>query len=73
MSYELLNKILTPQRVLDIWEHEKEEELFRNQIRKAIIKATKSIDYTETILTNPEYKIIDRKPIWQNKSSYQND
>ena len=42
-----------------------DEELLRIQIRKAIARATESIDYTELILENPYYKIVNGRPVWQ--------
>jgi hypothetical protein len=48
MSYEILNQILTPNRVLDIWESEKDQ----RERRKIFIHVTQINDRIETILEN---------------------
>lgn len=48
MDYKVLNQILTPDRVLDIWESEK----YERERRKILIRVTQVNDQVETILEN---------------------
>ena len=56
MTYTLLNQMLTPDRVLDIWESEKQGE--KNRI--IILKAIQANDFVDAELSKPEYQTILR-------------
>lgn len=48
MNYQILNQILTPNRVLDIWESEKDQ----RERRKVFIKVAQINEQVETVLEN---------------------
>lgn len=50
MDYTLLNQVLTPERVLYIWESEKADQ----DRRDILIRATHINDQIEAILENPD-------------------
>jgi len=64
MEYDILNKILNPDRILDIALAEKAEREEEIKKRKILIRATQINDFVETLLANPNYKIINRTLIY---------
>ena len=59
MEYKLLTSILTADRILDIWQSEKEDQARR----KPILNAERVNDQVEALLIDPKYTLVNGRLI----------